>query len=308
METKKLKVRWAFDPYLKEPELWGRSIDYLLMLQENTGAEITPTYIIGSEITDWVAHSVPNQGIDIFNAVTKSCEEKLKELEVSDKFKPTEVFRSSAFSKREDSLTMLDNMGGFDLLLVDTHARRGIKRLFMGSFAENIMLKSKKPVLFMSPHTEKTLGSEKTLFPTGFTKSSKEVFVKFLNSPLNMAKEIVLYSKVIHPATAFVSGTSVMFGGDAIFMDKVFAEERGKREDEALKWKALAEGAGFKFKFILDETPAPIADSILEVASNESCHLIAMSSLSGELETVFVGSETREVVRQSTIPVLVWHI
>ncbi len=64
---------------------------------------------------------------------------------------------------------------GVDLIVVGTHGRTGVRKLILGSVAENIFRQSPCPVLTIGPNTDQDpqIGTERILTSTGFAPHSQ---------------------------------------------------------------------------------------------------------------------------------------
>ena len=61
-----------------------------------------------------------------------------------------------------------------DCLVISTHARTGLERLAMGSFAETVILTSAVPVLVLNPANKVPVSVRKILVPTDLSKKSEK--------------------------------------------------------------------------------------------------------------------------------------
>lgn len=305
--SKKYKIRWAFDPFSDHEDTWQRAVEVLSLISNQSIVEITPTYVIGSEITDWVANAYPNQGSDIVSAVQKLSASFLKKIDQKHLFKEAEIIHSSAISKRTDAKTLVDSLEGYDLLVLNTHARKGLKRLFMGSFAENVLLKSKIPMIFVSPHTTKIQKLDHFFFPTDLSDSSKGVFQTLIENNFGLAKKISLYSRISHPSSAFLTSASALFGGPAISLEQHLGHFSNEYEKKMKHWKESFSHPDIPIHSTVDSSAMQTSEAIIHNAEAACADIIAMPSFSNKIDTLVAGSITREVIRASTLPVLVWH-
>jgi len=305
--SKTIKVRWAFNPFSNHKESKLRDLEFIKLLKTQRSAEIIPTYVLGSEHTEWVGYVAKNQGADAQNAVLKACYDKLEELGAENIVGAPEIILSDALSIRSDATTFALKCEDSDFVIVNTHSRSRVKDLLLGSFAESYLFKSKVPTIYIPPCEKSINKLDKVLYPTDLTVSSRVVFDQFLSKEFNIAKEIKLYSNVVHPVSAFVSGSSLMFGGGLISFDEYVNQDKEDRINEAREWVGIATSKGFISDFSVEEGPVPIADSIISFANGTECDAIAMSSFSSNLDSVFVGSTSREVLRKAKKPVIIWH-
>src|SRR5690606_1745199 len=83
-----------------------------------------------------------------------------------------------------------------EMIIVNSHTRGGLSRLLMGSFAQQILYHSRRPLMFISPHTKEIRNMDKVLFATDMTAACKKSFQKFLNSLGDRVQSINLLHKL----------------------------------------------------------------------------------------------------------------
>jgi nucleotide-binding universal stress UspA family protein len=192
-----------------------------------------------------------------------------------------------------------------ELIAVESHGRSGLRRWTLGSFAENLLNHSPKPLLFL-PKSWPTTPSKKReiLFPTDFGERSLEAFQSLLNLFSGRGVNIVLYHAILFPAPI----SSVEIPVSAYIPDAFFKDQRKWAELQANKWKKLAEENGFSVKFVLEEKGMGFLSgaTIMEMAKKLKVDFIGISSSSGALDRFFSGSSAFELFRQKKLPVLVF--
>lgn len=304
-----LKIFWAFDPYAEMKETWIKTARLLKKLKKETNAEVQPVYFFGHELMAGLPDASTFSQIDALKPILeKVMASHLKELGIAD-FQPPRVVPTAGYSQRQDidSMSHYLNEKGCGLLVLNTHARKGLKRLYLGSFAENALLKVEVPTLFISPHTEKAENFEKVFYPTDFSDQSFRFFKRFLEEPVFPGKKIVFYSKVISPMNTVVEAASHGLGGGWVSIEHLLKDIAGQRTKDSEKWLLEAKKHGLEARAVIDEKPGVLVEDLLKAAEESKADLIVMPSFVSKLETVLVGSLAREVVRNTTLPVLVKH-
>jgi nucleotide-binding universal stress UspA family protein len=189
---------------------------------------------------------------------------------------------------------------GVDLVVMTTHGRGGVSRLWLGSVADWLLRSLKVPLLLLRPGQggRSALPFRKILVPLDGSPRSEEVldYAAGLGAPEDL--QFILLSVVESPVPL----------ADPLTMAPTFPEpfnlEEFRVEAEAnLKQVAdrlIANGFKAQTKVVV---AAPVVPTILKEAAE--CDLIAMSTHGwGGLQRLVLGSVTDKVVRGSTGPVL----
>ena len=189
-----------------------------------------------------------------------------------------------------------------DLLVVGTHGRHGIAKLFLGSIAEQIFRQADCPVLTFGPHTDG--------YPWFGTSSTQRTFL--------FATDFGHAS--LHGLPQAIAAAN-QFGAKLAFLSIVPAIP--SHTDEGLRnWQAdahmrtlerlsqLADNAGLNLRpelYVKFESERPVSEKILETADKLRANLIIMglhhSAYAGVISHLDLAT-TYEVVCQACSPVL----
>lgn len=297
------KVIWAVDPFAKDKSLQLRTLKAIEAFAQGIEAKIEPVCVVSPDqigiplgVFDNCAgfHQVEAETILLqwLNGMP------------SESLEPLKVLTHKDFSTRGCVRTLLDyaHEAKADLVALSSHTKRAWQRLFVGSFAESLMLHSDIPLYVYTPRSKVSGRFEKILFPTDFTPASDHAFDQLL--PLARAKGacILLYYKLEYLLPQTV---------DAINFNPTYVSYI--REDELAKtalarnWVARAADAGVNAEAIVDDKPGFITESILNLARKRDVDMIAMASSSGGMSAVLLGSIARQVLRKAACPVWVLH-
>jgi nucleotide-binding universal stress UspA family protein len=183
-----------------------------------------------------------------------------------------------------------------DAIVVSTHSRGTVSRLFMGSFAENILLQSEIPVITVNPQTTIRESVSKVLFPTTFSKQFRTGFQKTVQlcAILNVGLTLFYKEPFIPMVETFPE------------FNKVLEQEARKRREEADRWRDWAKQYNVPIEIRMDTNPGNVAEEIEAFASKNNFDLIAMVSQTLDSDIPRVGSICRKVVRSAHCPV--WTI
>lgn len=191
--------------------------------------------------------------------------------------------------------SILDNIhnSDFDVVIMGTHGRTGIKKLIYGSVAEKIVRLSPIPVLTTMEPLKK-FGIEKILVPIDFSTYSERAAKTAISLAQEYGSQLVFMHVIdqnIHPSF-YSTGVTNIFEIDS---------ELPKRSK-----KKLREFAGISHDnatYVIEQGQAHY--EIVKYARDHDIDLIIMSTrgLNG-LDHVLLGSTTERVVRLSNCPVL----
>ncbi len=187
-----------------------------------------------------------------------------------------------------------------DLIVMGTHGRRGVRRLLIGSVAEEVVRRAPCPVFTVretKDEEESVKRLKSILVPIDFSEHSKDA--------LRYAGAFAeLYGAELQLLHVFDE-----FSGPGFLMDEVLAthdvrlaiEERSIEDMKRLAREVVGSTDRLRVQTIIGH-PAP---KILETASTNDVDLIVMSThgLTG-LEHLVMGSVAEKVVRQAPCPVL----
>lgn len=180
-----------------------------------------------------------------------------------------------------------------DMIVMGTHGRSGVKKLFLGSVAANVVRRASCDVMTVRPDAtiaEGENGFDRILVPVDFTDYSKKA-LGAAKSFLSPKGEIVLehvVSSPVHPSF-YAGGITRMFQLDPDLPNRI-------RE----KLASLYDGPG---ELVVSE--GDIVQDILGTAEAKSAQLIVMGTrgLSG-LDHVLLGSVTERIIQKALVPVL----
>lgn len=183
---------------------------------------------------------------------------------------------------------------GVDLTAMTTHGRSGLRRVLMGSVAEEVLRRSDRPLLLARPGCPRPgLELRDVLVPIDETTRSG----KILELVRRMSPPVVRLVHVIVPIAVAVPPVGVVMSAPSEVHDP-----RPKLSELA---KPLRE-AGIKVR--VHVTSGFAAPEILRVAREGGSDLIAMSTSARRgLARLFLGSVAEEVLRETDRPILLRH-
>lgn len=190
---------------------------------------------------------------------------------------------------------------GAELIAISSHAKTGMDRFFLGSFAETMTLESSIPLLVMNPK-QSYPGSNRILYPTDFSEESRRGLERVCESFAGENFEVVLFHSFVFPLQFYASPYLIYPVPQSAFED-----ELQSRVQEGNGWVKALEEKGYKAKLVVDRKTPLVADAIAQAAKKQRVSLIAMISTTGKWGVALMGSITRQVLRSSIRPVWVVH-
>lgn len=191
-------------------------------------------------------------------------------------------------------------------IVTSTHARSGLKKLFLGSFTEALLRLSSVPILTLGPQVRRAGDLRKILFATELDSTSRMTFHKLVRLASTWGGEITLFHCAPRTVETVLQSSAYLLSG-------AWASEGGyfsKREDDARElaesWARWGRIQGVKVEIVISPVGVDIARAILRESARGKSGLIAMDAKSNSVISVLMGSITRQVVRASGVPVLLF--
>jgi nucleotide-binding universal stress UspA family protein len=202
-----------------------------------------------------------------------------------------------------DRISELAQRWKADLIVASTHARKGVKRWILGSFAETLLYYSSMPVFMVNPNWNEANRFRHILFPTDFSDESAEAFNQVLRVARTLSCTVTLFHKLIYSLPLLSPLPPSVY---PLYME-AFDRELKTRTQDIGNWASVAKKAGVKILTVIDnKEDGSVADAILE-RMKQKPGFIALASRSGPAKTSVMGSTTRKLVRSAASPVWVLH-
>lgn len=293
MEIKQILVPVDFSEYS------DRAVDFALTLAEKLNAAITLFHVIVMFSEDVDEARRLKEYEQVVRAREKWIQERLKahRMEADERGIAVKSEVRRGFSPADEILEFLAEKD-FDLVVMGTHGRTGIKHLIHGSVTERVVRLSPVPVLTVH-HAQHEFNPKHILVPIDFSRHSlKAVDYAALLAQQFQAQVTFLHviEEMIHPAFY------------AAHMESLF------QLDPQLKTRALERLQSFVNRsdlnaqyMVLEGKPYK---EILEFANQHNVDLIVMATrgLTG-LDYILLGSTAERVVRLAQCAVLtVGHV
>jgi nucleotide-binding universal stress UspA family protein len=305
------KIIWAVDALADDKALQEAAASLIRVLACDAGVQIQPVYIFKGYPVEG-ATATP---ADLIDRVQAAAQEGFAEVLAGLDFTGKELSRilpiillTEPYVPMHKGVRRLIDFSedqDADLIVVSTHARKGLGRLYLGSFAESLVLHSPVPVLTVNPECERVQELKEILFPTDFSEESRDAFRSVLDLAKNIGSKVVLFHKIGNRELSRWERTLFDMSVYQEFFRQSFSDACAKRSREAERW-VRDENANDRVEILIDSRPeGSSADAILAEAEKRKC-MIAMAGRSGK-SNVLLGSSTRKVIRNSPVPVWVLH-
>jgi nucleotide-binding universal stress UspA family protein len=209
--------------------------------------------------------------------------------------------RVTVLSQRSSRLTacvrtLADHLarGGADLTLLASHARKGIPRLLLGSFAETLVHLAKTDLLVFNEGSRVARSPKTLLFAHDLSLADD----RGLQAAITYARAWGCVLHVVHvpdPAYGFT------FSGRAA---EVEAYRRRIRK-QVDRIGATVQRAGVDGSVVIHPRWHPVAERILQHRESVRADMLLVVAKSGRVAGLMGGSVTRKLLRSAPVPMLV---
>lgn len=260
---------------------------------------IEPVYVIPPEFLTGPEFYLFEQ-MDIVSRATEALKRKLEGIDLPGLTAPT-VLNRPAFTIAGAAATLSEHARkqNAELIVCGTHGRHGLSRLFLGSFAESLILQSPVPILTIGRSTRHFDAIEHILFPTDFENESQAVFPRVLRVAKRFGAKISMLH-IIYKPIVLVPGPKT-----SPLLASYLRDRKQKAENAAERFLRLARDAQVQAKLELPATDETVTDAIARFSKKHDVSLIAMAARSGRVKSSLTGSVTRQVIRSASHPVWV---
>lgn len=302
------KILWAVDAF-GDKAIQSRISKILKPITLGLNANAEPVYVLSASgfpgMTDreGVLAHLPRAEAKLHELVKKSSLQKIEN--------PKILVQAATGSVRNDVSNLLSYAKecGAEVIVVATQAKSGFERLFMGSFAETLLLSSKIPVITVNPQGKIPTKFSSILFVTNFSNESEVAFKKVLDFAKQLKAKVTLFHQSEHEKKDVPK--NVLSRTKAKWTEaesELLSKENLAVKRKANAWLELAKTSkvpcNVHFEYGLRNT----ADAAIEVAHKLNADIIALASTKGRLVSTLIGSTTRWLVRSAPTPVWVLHI
>ncbi|NBW98150.1 universal stress protein [bacterium] len=301
-QKKSLRIIWALDILSQDKKVRVSAEKALKAFSRQCLLQVVPVYVV--RLSEQVAPFSHGEGKQVFLQNVKSAMKRWLEKNSIQTEEPVPILQKGIYLRSDiDALVSESKKQKADFILVNTHARKGLSRFWMGSFAETLMLHSQLPVLFLNPQSKPLAQVKTILVPTQLTPGSDKALNRIAEFAKQLEAQLVLYNNIEY----FVATPELAFTETMVFTQNIQKEVKQRKKSLDQIASKLSKKHGLKVKTLVDEKELRVSDGIIRAAKKHPGCLIAMTAQTGPVLSVLVGSTTRRVVREATVPVMVFR-
>ena len=280
IRSKRRHILWAVDALeaipASSPSSNERASDFLRSLENTLNADITPVFVLSPDQMNLGLYELPDLN-DFVPSARRALESRLAHLKVMN-LKPPRILVNNDPSLRHSvaALIRFADQNKFDWIVAGSHGGHGFDRYLIGSFAEELLIQSRIPVLVIGKSAEPTTSVRTIVFPTNFTPGSERVFRRVLS----LAQDLTAQIRILHVGPDY-------------------------DQNKAYDWMTAAKRSGVTAVYERDTSSQSVIESVLKATDQSPDTIIAMTSHSGRWSSLMRGNFARKVVRTVHRPVWV---
>ncbi len=198
---------------------------------------------------------------------------------------------------------------GIDLIVMTTHARAPVPRLFLGSVSKDVVSRSRTPVLTVKPHHDEKLDLasgkdfKEILIALDGTTFSQEIVDEAVRLGSVFGARFTLFTALSPPHLYRVAVSPELLPLDETSVAEM--TEAAQRDMDQVADSLRARGLNVATLVVMD---ANAGEAILRAAATTNADLIALTTQSrSALGTLLLGSVANHVVRAADVPVLLYR-
>jgi nucleotide-binding universal stress UspA family protein len=278
-----------------------RAVEWALAIARRNGSQVTLVHALAPEVREFVPMDSPPE-LDRARIEAQRQMQKLADAAADKGIAcQTRIERGRAggvvasFIQREDA----------DLIVVGTHGRGGVKKVVMGSVAEEVLRQAKCPVLTVGPHVAAVAkGLRHIVFATDFGPASIKAFPYALSlAEVYGAKLVMVHMFPMLPAIAATSYAPAVTSAQSL----VEWQLQAKRESLKKLKKLIPPGAKLAAAPEFVVTTDFLPEGILTAAEQHDADLIVMGANradSARITSHIPWSVTHHLIAEAECPVL----
>lgn len=215
--------------------------------------------------------------------------------------------RSTGLSATVETLVKFGKKVKAEGLVVGTHGRSGLERWVLGSFAETLVLAAGRPVVVINPAHSVPKEIRRIVVPIDLSPATIKFVPKIGEWAKSVDAEVELYYKLPDPLDPILQQGVYAVGGGWVSVQSYLDEDTKEKEETLKGLVRKLEAKGVKAKWSLDTTSPSLIQGAVAYAEKTEADLIAVLTQSGKLTTAVLGSVARQLIRTSSVPVLIFR-
>ncbi len=299
------KIIWALDP-TQNPNESKSIVKELNQLAKYLNCEIQPVSIF-SKFAEGISLESGSPWKENFELIARKSVDLFIKKSQAKNFLPPELIYTTSNSTRKMATEIAryaERKNAF-LICAYTRAKKSWIPFRMGSFSETLVASSKVPVLLVNPSAVVSDHIPCILFPTDFSRESKNALVKLERFAKAFKSKILLFNQVVAP-NFYSTEVNVTWETPEYNLEALMKEIEEDRLKKAKNWSKFLESKGIACSFVIQRENKSLGTEILAVAKKNKIHLIALASLSGPLTQAIIGSIVKDILLKAVCPVLIF--
>jgi nucleotide-binding universal stress UspA family protein len=304
--NKKNKIIWSVDP-TQDPAEAKNIIKELKIWAKHLNCEVQPVSIFSKSTLNVPIEMAFPWKEKLQEVAQKSITRFLKKTQAKGFLLPELVFVPALSNRKLASeMAKYAEKRNAQLIFANTRAKKTWNPFRLGGFAETLVATSRVPVLLLNPSSVPSSKIPSILFPTDFSKDSKNAIVKLEPWAKAFNSKILLYDQVETP-NIYPSDFSGIGHAQARSMESMIKDVEKSRLKKGAEWTNLLEKQNIKSSLLVQRQRKYLAADILEAAKKNRASLIAIASRSGPVAQALLGSVARDILLQAKCPVLIFY-
>ncbi len=308
MHERKLKILWAIDAFEASPVL-DKMTELICKLGQHAVLEIDPVYVVGpSQLGISVDLAAPAG--DRYGQIAQTALEKTLEKHKIPGLNRAQVLlhHKASFRGSVELFARFAEKQTYDLIVVGPSGRKGLERLTFGSFAEDLLLQAKVPVLYVNQRMQlSSTERPNVLIVSDLSEPYSPFFERAFRFAHALEADATLLNTIPRPLEQVLQSGVYLVSGGWIPVQVYVDREREKHEASAAPILRRARHSGVNCTLVIDDSSQSVVDSVLKQAKATHADIIAIAAHSGPVATALLGSITRKIVRDATCPVWVYR-
>ena len=216
-------------------------------------------------------------------------------------------------SPAEEILKAIRARPAAELAIVGTQGRKGMKRLLIGSVAEEVIRHSKRPVLVVGPAARElalnfTAGKQlKLLVATDLGENSRPAEQYALSLAKRMDGRVVLFHCLGDSYRMIVHDSSTVAGWVPINIDTMLEEIRSDALQTLTRKADFFRKRGVPCEVKLEDTMMAASCGVYQEAGNGYSFIVMGTHGRNVVLEAFFGSTARETILRASVPVITVH-
>lgn len=198
-----------------------------------------------------------------------------------------------------------------ELVVMGTKGRKGLRRLLIGSVAEEVIRHAKRPVMVVGPMAQERrnfFGKEEIniLLATELAKNSRPAERYALSLAKRIGAKVILFHCIWDSINAILVNTA--YSGGAVYkLDEIIAETRDDAVDILKQKVGLFRKHGVACEYKIEDKAVLSACGVYQEGGKGYSAIIMGTRGRNALLSSFFGSTARESILHASIPVITVH-